>query len=83
MGIREEHTLANGSSRFDAATAEETLRELDEQYASGELSRHAYFVKKRALVRLFVKATTTPRRTRRETEYDAEQAARASSPGAD
>ena len=73
MGIREEHSLGDGGSRFDASTAEETLRELEAQYAAGELSRHAYFEKKRGLVRLFVKSTTAPRRKRRETDYDAEQ----------
>ncbi len=76
LGIREEHTLANGYSRFDAATAEETLRELEAQFEAGELSRHAYFEKKQALVRLFVKSTTSPRRKRRDTDYDAEQAGR-------
>ncbi|WP_283242026.1 hypothetical protein [Leucobacter manosquensis] len=36
--------------------------ELESQYAAGELERHAYFLKKRALVRQFVKATTNPSR---------------------
>ncbi|WP_336658934.1 hypothetical protein [Leucobacter sp. USHLN153] len=76
MAIRETHTLANGYSRFDASSAEETLRELEEQYAAGELSRYAYFEKKRSLVRLFVKSTTSPKRRRRDTDYDAEQAAK-------
>lgn len=74
MGIREEHTLANGYSRFDASTAEETLQELEAQYEAGQLSRYAYFEKKQSLVRLFVKSTTSPRRKRRDTDYDAEQA---------
>ncbi|MEV8337068.1 hypothetical protein [Leucobacter sp. NPDC077196] len=76
MGIREEHTLANGYSRFDATSAEETLQELEAQFEAGELSRHAYFEKKRALVRLFVKSTTTPHRRRRDTDYDSEQKGR-------
>lgn len=65
MRIRENNSIG-GASRYDAAAAEETLRELDEQYARGEIERHAYFEKKRSLVRLFVKATTSPQRKPRE-----------------
>lgn len=63
MRIRE--TSAIGSqSRYDATAAEETLQELEAQYAAGEIERHAYFEKKRSLVRLFLKATTNPKRKR-------------------
>ncbi|KIP53386.1 hypothetical protein [Leucobacter komagatae] len=61
MKIRASNNIG-GASRYDAAAAEETLRELDEQYARGEIERHAYFEKKRSLVRLFLKATTSPQR---------------------
>lgn len=61
MKIRESNHIG-GASRYDAAAAEETLRELEEQYANGEIERHAYFEKKRSLVRLFLKATTSPTR---------------------
>lgn len=63
MGIRET-TEIGAASRFDAAAAEETLRELDEQFAAGVIERHAYLEKKRSLVRLFVKSTTNPVRRR-------------------
>ncbi|MFF8816739.1 hypothetical protein ACF07D_01915 [Leucobacter sp. NPDC015123] len=61
MKIRANTTIG-GASRFDATAAEETLRELEEQYARGEIERHAYFEKKSSLVRLFLKSTTSPRR---------------------
>lgn len=61
MRIRTNTTIG-GASRFDAAAAEETLRELEAQYANGEIERHAYFEKKSSLVRLFLKSTTSPRR---------------------
>ena len=65
MKIRTSTTIGQ-SSRYDAAAAEETLRELDEQYARGEIEPHAYFEKKRSLVRLFLKSTTSPKRPRRD-----------------
>lgn len=61
MRIRES-TNIGGGSRFTAESAEETLHELEQQYAAGEIERHAYFEKKRSLVRLFLKATTNPTR---------------------
>lgn len=60
MGIRENSALHLHASRFDTSSAEETMRELEEQYAAGEIETHAYFEKKRSLVRLFLKATTAP-----------------------
>ncbi|UOQ58542.1 hypothetical protein MUN78_06890 [Leucobacter allii] len=71
MGIRETGGLGRSHSRFDANAAAETLRELEEQYAAGEIEAHAYFEKKSSLVRLFMKATTNPRR-RYYDEYDGE-----------
>ncbi|KUF05852.1 hypothetical protein [Leucobacter sp. G161] len=65
MKIRASNHIG-GASRYEAAAAEETLRELDEQYARGEIERHAYFEKKRSLVRLFLKATTSPQRRPRD-----------------
>ncbi|QNN63961.1 hypothetical protein H9L06_07205 [Leucobacter denitrificans] len=61
-----ETTSIGSTSRFDAAAADETLRELEQQYADGEIEPHAYFEKKRMLVRLFLKATTSPRRPVRD-----------------
>lgn len=69
MKIRSSDDFGQDRSRFDAAAADETLAELDAQYAAGELERHAYFIKKRALVRQFVKATTAPKRRYRSEEY--------------
>jgi hypothetical protein len=47
------------------------IAELEEQYAAGEIDRHAYLEKKRGLVRLFLKATTQPKRRRKYVEnYD-------------
>jgi len=71
MAIREGSGLDAGASRYDAAHAERVIGELDEQYARGEIERHAYLEKKRGLVRLFLKATTDPKRRRRHVEnYD-------------
>ncbi|MCW2289430.1 hypothetical protein [Leucobacter luti] len=70
MGIRSSTEFGEQYSRFDAAAAEDTLRELDEQFAAGEIEAHAYFEKKQSLVRLFLKATTNPRRIRRAENYD-------------
>lgn len=69
MAIREIGGLGGdtGASRFTAEAAAETLRELEEQYAAGELDPQVYFAKKRNLVRLFLKATTAPVRKRRPT----------------
>lgn len=62
MGIRETNGFDGTHSRFDAAAAEDTLRELEQQYVCGEIEAHAYLLKKQSLVRLFLKATTSPRR---------------------
>lgn len=72
MGIRSSTEFGEQHSRFDAAAAEDTLRELDDQFAAGEIEPHAYFEKKQSLVRLFLKATTNPKRIRREENYDGE-----------
>ncbi|SJN08482.1 hypothetical protein FM113_02870 [Leucobacter sp. 7(1)] len=72
MPIRESNEFGAQHSRFDASAAEETLRELDAQYAAGQIEAHAYFEKKQSLVRLFLKATTNPRRRRREEDYGGE-----------
>ncbi|GAB2550129.1 hypothetical protein [Leucobacter ruminantium] len=70
MGIREQGGLDASASRYDAEHSTSTIRELERQFERGELSRHAYFEKKQALVRLFLKATTQPRRRRRVENYD-------------
>lgn len=70
MKIRSANEFDTGQSRFDAAAADDTLRELDEQYAAGDIETHAYLLKKQSLIRLFVKATTSPVRRNREENYD-------------
>ena len=49
MRIREEKTITTG---FGAVDVLESIRELEAQYAAGEIEAHAYFVKKRALIRM-------------------------------
>lgn len=66
MSIRETSGFDGTASRFDAAAAEDTLRELEDQHSRGEIETHAYLVKKQSLVRLFLKATTSPRKQYRE-----------------
>lgn len=71
MAIREQGGLDGGASRYDASHAADVIAELDAQYAAGEIERHAYLTKKQSLVRLYLKATTAPRRRpRREENYD-------------
>lgn len=70
MKIRATNEFDTRLSRFDAAAADATLRELEEQYAAGDIEPHAYLLKKQSLVRLFVKATTSPVRKRRSENYD-------------
>lgn len=69
MGIRESNEFDYSRSRYELSTAAETIAELDEQYANGQIERHAYFEKKRSLVSLYLKQTTNPRRRRRD-DYD-------------
>lgn len=61
MKIRETGSIGD-ASRYDASAATETLAELEAQYATGEIDTHVYFAKKRSLVRIFLKATTSPMR---------------------
>lgn len=71
MAIKSTGGLDDAASRFTADSAEETMRELEDQYARGEIDRNAYFIKKRSLVRLYLKATTAPKR-RYDDEWDGE-----------
>ena len=49
MNIREEKTIRTGFGRADVL---ESIRELEEQHESGEIETPAYFIKKRALVKM-------------------------------
>ena len=68
MKIWEESSVSRENGRFDAEYTAESIRELEEQREAGEIEPHAYLIKKQALVRLYLKATTTPRRKRRSYE---------------
>lgn len=70
MGIRETSDFDGSNSRFDATAAEDTLRELEAQYARGEIEAPAYLIKKRSLVKLFLKATTSPQKRYRNESFD-------------
>lgn len=70
MGIRESSGLDAGASRYDAAHASDVIAELEAQFSAGEIERHAYLEKKRGLVRLFLKASTEPRRRRGVENFD-------------
>jgi len=64
--IREQRDLGKEQGGYTAEYTAASIEELDQQYADGEIERHAYFMKKRVLVRLYLKATTSPRRRRRD-----------------
>lgn len=68
MKIWEENSVSRENGLFDAEYTAESIRELEEQREAGEIEPYAYLIKKQALVRLYLKATTTPRRKRRSYE---------------
>lgn len=47
--IREEKTIRTDFGKADVL---ESIRELEEQHKAGEIETHAYFIKKRALVKM-------------------------------
>lgn len=47
---------------FDADYTADSIAELEQQHEAGEIDTRAYLIKKNALVRLYLKATTTPKR---------------------
>lgn len=49
MRVREETTIRAGFGREDII---EAIRELEQQYADGEMEAHAYFIKKRSLIKM-------------------------------
>lgn len=52
MAIREENTLHSGTREDQQDTVIEAIRVLEEQRANGTMSDHAYFEKKRSLIRM-------------------------------
>lgn len=56
------------TSLYDAEYIATAIAELEEQRQRNEIEPHAYIIKKQSLVRLFLKATTTPQRKPRSYE---------------
>ena len=52
MWIRERNTLGTGSRADQQQTIIEAIEELEQQHADGTMSDHAYFEKKRSLIRM-------------------------------
>lgn len=52
MRIVSETTIRHTDARTRAEITLDSIRELEEQYARGEMEQHAYFLKKRALIKL-------------------------------
>lgn len=65
MNVRENDNLDRGAGVFDAEYTAASIAELEEQQERGEIEPRAYLIKKQALVRLYLKATTKPQRKRR------------------
>ncbi len=63
MGIRETASIGDDDGFTTEYTAE-SIRELEEMRERGDIEPHAYLIKKRALVKLYLKSTTSPRRKR-------------------
>lgn len=70
MRIWEESGISREVGRFDAEYTAESIQELEEQKERGEIEPHAYLIKKQALVKLYLKATTSPRRKRKHYEEE-------------
>lgn len=72
MRIWEETGISREVGRFDAEYTAESIQELEEQKERGEIEPHAYLIKKQALVKLYLKATTMPLRRREDKDYEDE-----------
>lgn len=70
MKIRENSDFNRAQGIYDADHAAAAIEELDQQRATGEIEPHAYLIKKRSLVRLYLKATTTPRRKQHDDGFN-------------
>lgn len=70
MKIRESSDFNREQGTYDADHAAAAIEELDQQRASGEIEPHAHLIKKRSLVRLYLKATTTPRRKQHDDGFN-------------
>lgn len=63
MRIHETNSVGDNAGFTTEYTADSIL-ELEEMKERGEIEPHAYLIKKRALVKLYLKSTTSPRRKR-------------------
>lgn len=70
MKIRENSDFNREQGIYDADHAAAAIAELDQQRENGEIEPPAYLVKKRSLVRLYLRATTTPRRKHYDEGFD-------------
>lgn len=52
MRIREQNTLDTGTRADQQQTIIEAIEELEQQHAEGTMTDHAYFEKKRSLIRM-------------------------------
>jgi len=62
--IRHTEEVTRGPG-YDTEYTAASIAELEEQLERGEIEPHAYFIKKQALVRLYLKSTTKPARKKR------------------
>lgn len=65
MKIRSSESVTRGPG-FDSEYTAASIAELEQQRERGEIEPHAYLIKKQALVRLYLKSTTKPRRKQRD-----------------
>lgn len=52
MLIRHTHSIRRTTKEERQEITLESIRELEEMYERGDIERHAYFIKKRALIKL-------------------------------
>lgn len=52
MKIRETRTIARSTRLERQQQTLESIAELEQQYAEGEIEQHAYLIKKRVLIRM-------------------------------
>lgn len=69
MKIRESSELGDNEGFTTEYTAD-SIRELEEMRERGEVEPHAYLIKKRALVKLYLKSTTRPQGKRKHYESE-------------
>lgn len=68
MSVRESESFDRAGGLFDADYTAASIEELEAQKERGEITGRAYLIKKQALVKLYLKATTSPKRRFRDEE---------------